>query len=68
MSFAINYTLVTDDIFRGVNQSEYPGEGREDLNHFVTMDLGLDIAQLVGQPKGQYGEFHFATLLDWFAG
>jgi len=68
VSVAINYTLVTDDIFRGVNQSEYPGEGREDLNHFVTMDLGLDIAQLVGQPKGQYGEFHFATLLDWFAG
>ena len=47
-TFRIKYTLVTDYIWRGLNFSEYAGEGREKLNHQLDIsataalkDLGL---------------------------
>ena len=32
LTVSVGYGLVTDYIFRGINFSEYPGEGREDLS------------------------------------
>lgn len=48
VKFGFEYTMITDDVWRGVNRSEYPGEGREKLNHQFDVsasaalkDLGL---------------------------
>ncbi|UCG17274.1 MAG: hypothetical protein JSV19_04425 [Phycisphaerales bacterium] len=65
-SFDIKYHLLSDYVFRGMNLSEYRGEGREKLNHQMTMDMSFDIAQMFGRPKGQYGTFTFGTFFEWY--
>ena len=42
ISLAIDYALVSDYIWRGINFSEYPGEGREKLNHQLGSGFGID--------------------------
>ncbi len=56
----IDYAIMSDYIFRGVNMSEYPGEGREDLVHQLTVGLEHPI----GEWWGVGGRFFFS----WFAG
>jgi len=63
MTFGIEYTLVTDYVWRGINRSEYRGEGREKINHQFDLgaktrfeDLGLpDIGAL---KVGAWFEFY----------
>lgn len=68
ISFEIAYYLYSDYIFRGINFSEYPGEGSEDLNHQMTTALSVDIAMLFGGEAGSLGAFNFGTFFEWFAG
>jgi hypothetical protein len=42
LSFAIDYVIVSDYIFRGINFSEYSGEGREKLNHQLGVNVEYD--------------------------
>lgn len=67
-SFDVTYYLYSDYIWRGINLSEYGGEGRERLNHQMTFDVSFDIASAFGQAEGQYGTFSFGTFIEWFAG
>ncbi len=60
LSFGIDYTLVTDYVWRGANLSEYDGEGREDLNHQLNVWAAYD--------TGDFGTFGGLVWLQWFAG
>jgi hypothetical protein len=60
LSFSIDYTLVTDYVWRGQNLSEYAGEGREDLNHQMTAGVAYD--------TGSFGTFAASVWFEWFAG
>jgi hypothetical protein len=66
-SFDITYYVLSDYIFRGINFSEWPGEGTEALNHQVTSGLGLDLAQLFGREPGTWGTFRIDTFFEWYA-
>jgi hypothetical protein len=68
LSLTLEYTLVSDYVFRGINYSEYPREGRERPNHQLGTSLSLDLAPLWGKPAGEYGEIGFDTWFEWFAG
>lgn len=59
LRFSIDYTLVTDYIFRGINMSEYTGEETEDLNH----QLGV-----AGELETPYGELGVGSWFDWWGG
>jgi len=59
LSFGLSYYLYSDYIFRFVNFSEYPGEGREKPNHQMTTTVGLDL--------GPYGTLNFDTFFEWYA-
>lgn len=60
ISFLVDYTVVTDYIFRGVNFSEYSGEGREKLNHMLTAGVEYD--------TGDFGAIGFSSWFEWYAG
>ncbi len=64
-TFGIDYTLVSDYVWRGINLSEYAGEGREKLNHQVGVSISADLEKLTGLPVGTLGaSFWF----EWYAG
>lgn len=60
LSVAVDYTLVSDYIWRGVNLSEYRGEGRERPNHQMNVALSYD--------TGDYGSINAAFWFEWFSG
>ncbi|HNX26694.1 MAG TPA: hypothetical protein PKK48_04735 [Phycisphaerae bacterium] len=60
VSFSVDYTLVSDYIFRGINFSEYPGEGREKPNNQMTVGTELDL--------GSFGYIGGSVWFEWFAG
>ncbi len=60
IGFGLSYALYTDYIFRGVNFSEYDGEGREKLNHQLDVYIEYD--------TGDFGTIGFETWFEWFAG
>ena len=60
LSFSLDYTLVSDYVFRGINFSEYAGEGREKPNH--QMSTGIELA------TEEYGNFGASFWFEWFAG
>ncbi|HDZ20577.1 hypothetical protein LCGC14_0512840 [marine sediment metagenome] len=60
ISFSVDYTLVTDYIFRGINFSEYADENRERLNH----QLGVG-AEFETESVGVFG---IAVWFEWYAG
>ncbi len=64
LSFSLTYALYSDYIFRGINFSEYAGEGREKPNHQLTVSLEYDLASL-GQ--GDWGTIGFTTWFEWYA-
>ncbi len=66
-SFEITYYLYSDYVWRGINLSEFPGEGREKPNHQMTTNMDIDIGVLFGQEPGTYGTFSFGTFFEWFA-
>ncbi len=59
LSFSLGYTMVSDYVFRGVNYSEFQGEGREGLNHQLSAGTELDLA------RG--GAFGFTTWFEFYA-
>ncbi len=60
----LSYALVSDYIFRGINFSEYAGEGREKPNHQLSTSLLVDLEKLGLGPVGSIG---FDTWYEWFA-
>jgi hypothetical protein len=58
-SFGMGYYLYSDYVFRGINFSEFPGEGREKPNHQMTTSLDV--------PLGKFGTIGFDTFFEWFA-
>jgi hypothetical protein len=60
VSFSIDYTLVSDYIFRGINFSEYKGEGREKLNHQLSVGTEVDL--------GKFGRLGASFWWEWYAG
>jgi hypothetical protein len=59
MTFMVDYTLATDVVWRGMNLSEYPGEGREDLSHQLA---------LAGEYDTGFGAVGVVVWFDWWAG
>lgn len=59
ISLSLSYALMSDYIFRGVNFSEYEGEGREKPNH--QFDVNLEFA------TEQYGTFGLEAWFEWYA-
>lgn len=60
VSFSIDYTLASDYVWRGINLSEYAGEGGERLNHQLTVASEVDL--------GAYGRIGGSVWFEWFAG
>ena len=60
LSISVDYTLVSDYIFRGINFSEYAGEGREDLNHQLGVGAEFETES--------FGTFGVSLWVEWFAG
>ncbi len=60
VSLSLTYALYSDYIFRGINFSEYAGEGREKPNHQLTVSLAWD--------TGDFGTFGYDAWFEWFAG
>ncbi|MDP6044131.1 MAG: hypothetical protein QGG25_00875 [Phycisphaerae bacterium] len=58
VGFYLDYTLSTDYIWRGINLSEYGGEGREKLNHMLTAGVNYD--------AGDFGTFDFSVWFEWY--
>lgn len=68
LSFSLEYSIYSDYIFRGINFSEIPREGRERLNHQLSLDLGVDLGLLFDRDAGSLGTLNFNTWFEWFAG
>lgn len=64
VSFSLTYALYSDYVFRGLNLSEYRGEGREKPNHQLTVSIGYDLSSL-GQ--GDWGTLGFDAWFEWYA-
>lgn len=60
LTFKTDYTVVSDYIFRGVNFSEFRGEGRERLNHQATAVVEANL--------GDWGNVGGGAWFEWFAG
>jgi len=60
LTFSVNYALASDYVFRGINFSEYAGEGREDLNHQLGVGVEYD--------TGKFGIFGATAWFEWYAG
>lgn len=58
-SLGVAYSLYSDYIFRFVNFSEYPGEGREKPNHQLAVTLGYDL--------GDFGALSYIAWFEWYA-
>jgi hypothetical protein len=58
IGFYLDYTLATDYIWRGINFSEYRGEGREKLNHQMTAGINYD--------TGDFGKIDFSVWFEWY--
>jgi hypothetical protein len=52
LSLGWDYTLVSDYIWRGQNFSEWPGEGREALNHQAGFTVSVDLEEALGTKLG----------------
>ena len=66
LGFSIDYTLVSDYIWRGMNFSEFPGEGREKLNHQVGAGISLDLDEKLGLSTN-LGTVGFSVWGEWYA-
>ncbi len=55
LTFTLDYSLVSDYIWRGINFSEYADEGSERLNHQFTVGIELATEKLLGADFGNFG-------------
>lgn len=60
ISLGIDYALVSDYVWRGVNLSEFAGEGREKLNHQFGVSFSLDLDRLGTVGFSWWGEWYAA--------
>jgi len=60
VSFAADYTVVSDYIFRGVNFSEYSGEGGERCNQQLNLGAEVDL--------GEFGAIGGGAWFEWYSG
>ena len=60
LSVVVEYCLCSDYIFRGINFSEYPGEGRELPNNQLTTAFKYDLKE--------FGKVGATFWFEWFAG
>ena len=60
ITFGIEYTLVSDYIFRGINFSEYAGEETERLNHQLSVGVSYETES--------FGTFAFGVWWEWYEG
>lgn len=67
LGFSLDYTLVSDYVWRGINLSEYAGEGREKPNHQMCVAFSLDTADLM-DGNGSFGAFGGSIWFEWYAG
>jgi len=58
IGFYLDYTVATDYIWRGINFSEFRGEGREKLNHQLTAGVNYD--------TGDFGKIDFSVWFEWY--
>lgn len=56
---SLTYALYSDYVWRMVNLSEFAGEGREKLNHQLTVALSYDL--------GDFGTIGYTTWFEWYA-
>lgn len=63
--FSLSYWLMTDYVFRGINYSEPANEGRELLNHQLTVSFSFDLNAL---KLGDLGTIGYDTWFEWYAG
>lgn len=66
-SLSVTYSLYSDYVWRGINLSEYGGEGREKPNHQLDVALDVDLGLLFGQDAGTCGTFTAGGWFEWFA-
>jgi len=59
-SIGVDYTLVSDYVWRGVNLSEYRGEGRERPNHQMNVGMSYD--------TGNFGSINAGFWFEWYGG
>lgn len=60
ITFGIDYTLVSDYVWRGANLSEYAREGRERPNHQVGVSASLDLKK--------FGTVGVSAWWEWYGG
>ena len=58
LEVGLTYYLLSDYVWRGINLSEYPREGRERLNHQLSTSITWD--------TGKFGKIGFDTFFEWF--
>ncbi|UCD28793.1 MAG: hypothetical protein JSV03_17230 [Planctomycetota bacterium] len=64
ISLSLSYAIYSDYIWRGINFSEYQGEGREKPNHQFSVDVALDLSIL---GLGDLGTIGYNTWFEWYA-
>ena len=60
IGFSIDYTIVSDYVWRGINLSEYKGEGREKVNQQMGVGISYD--------AGRLGTFSGSFWFEWYSG
>ena len=66
-SFAADYYLYSDYVFRGVNLSEYEGEGREKPHHQLSACRRHRPLAPASRRRGALGTLSLGTCFYWFA-
>lgn len=66
LGFSLEYTLVSDFVWRGMNLSEYPGEGREKPNHQLCATMELDTTDILGEGT-YFGTLGGSVWFQWYA-
>lgn len=67
LSGGVNYAVYSDYVFRGINLSEYRGEGREKPNHQIDAWFELDAGLLLGGDAESFGYLTFGSWFEWYA-
>ncbi len=65
-SLDLTYSLYSDYVFRGINFSEFKGEGREKLNHQLDISVTLDLGAFLGNGSGTNGTLNFGVWFEWY--
>lgn len=64
LTLSVDYTMVSDYIWRGLNFSEFDGEGSEGLNQQLNLGFEIDPSAVGGPECGVFGG---AVWFEWYA-